>query len=1009
MGRWMVSAMAALVVAIALGAAGTASAAVVPVSNVVAQPLAPRSDATTCPGLAATARPTADAAAAATHRDFCIAFSTDTSSDDLKGLKLSLPAGVIGDPTAAPTCTQTTFTNRGGDCGSPNQVGTVSSTVSTFLGTQTITGEVYNLKPDATQPAVLGIALDKGVGSLTPVYVRSAVRVRVADAGLDSVTIDDVPKSISILGIPSDISVQSMALTLWGSKADHGSLAKPFITLPTRCDVSADASLTVTSYGGQTSTGGASFTPTECDRVPFTPSLQVGPTSTPSDQPGEASAKLIIPTTDTGTGDNARRQAYLKDVDLKLPAGLALNPPLANGLIPCTADEFGFGVDAPPNCPASSEMGRVEFVTPLFPGQTLTGKVYFGTPRPGVPLVNYISVEDPRLRLKLGGYATIDPVTTAVTAHFTDQPQVPFESFNFIYTDPGNGRATLTSPVACGNYNVTADMTPYGGGAVASPTNSFAVTGCGPSVFSPSLGVSVADTQAGGPAALTVQIGRPDKQLRLQDAHISLPPGLTGKLPAVPACDVDAARLNQCSDASKVGTATVSVGTGPAPLALPGTVYLTKGFGGGIAGLAVSVNTKVPALDLGTVVVMNKLMLRADTGIDVVTEDLPQTLQGIPTVYRAIDLTIDKPGFMQNATTCAPQTVGATFTAVGGTQSTATAPYQATGCGNLPFSPKLTASVGSKGQTAANTHPPLNVTISQPAGQAAQRKTVVSLPAGIGVDLKNLSSVCTDAQLNSGACPAGSKIGTVTAQTPLLPTALSGGVYLTQGAKLGALPGIALDLGIIRLKGTVGLGTRLVTTFDNIPDVPLSKLTLSLTGGPKAALKTIKDICTTSPTVLADYTAQSGATSRETVKATPVGCAVSAASKTLAVKGTLKGIKKKKPSLSLTVTSTKTLKGLRVKLPSTLKLSSAKKLAKSSRVTVGGKRYKKTKVKWSSSKVSFTGAKGTKTKKIVLSLPTGVLKIKKSIKVKSKQTFTVYGLTTAGKLVSVKVKLTAGR
>ena len=125
--------------------------------------------------------------------------------------------------------------------------------------------------------------------------------------------------------------------------------------------------------------------------------------------------------------------------------------------------------------------------------------------------------------------------------------------------------------------------------------------------------------------------------------------------------------------------------------------------------------------------------------------------------------------------------------------------------------------------------------------------------------------------------------------------------------------------------------------------------------------------------------------------------------------GSLKGIAKRKPTLSLTVTSTRALKGLRVKLPATLKLSSAKTLGKASRVTVGGKRYKKTKVKWSSSKVSFTGAKGTKTRKIVLSLPKGVLKIKKSIKVKSKQTFTVYGLTTAGKLVSVRVRLTAGR
>ncbi|HEY6757957.1 MAG TPA: hypothetical protein VI318_00645 [Baekduia sp.] len=971
----------------------SASAANVPISGLVAKPIAYNGTCSTSPS--------ATDAPAGAHRDFCVAFDLDTAADDVKKITIGLPGGVVGDPTAATPCPQATF--MAGNCGTESQVGTVSSDVTATLlvipAPLTITGEVYNLATSPGEPARLGIALDQGLGGLTPVRLQSPIRVRVADAGLDSVT-DNIPNSA--LGAP--LHVRSMALTLWGTKVHHTSMAKPFMTLPTRCDTDAVSNIAVTSYGGQTTTSSASFRPIQCDRVPFTPSLQVGPATTQADAPGEASAKLIIPTADTGTGDDARRQAYLRNVDLKLPAGLALNPPLANGLQPCTPEQFGFGVDAPPQCPASSEMGRVEFVTPLFPGQTLTGKVYFGTPRPGVPLVNFISVEDPRLRLKLGGYATIDPVTTAITAHFTDQPQVPFESFNFIYTDPGDGRATLTSPTACGDYGVTADMTPWNGGGVASPSNSFKVIGCGPPAFAPELGISEPSTQAGGPAALTVHIGRPDTNRRLQDAKVSLPPGLPGRRPAGPACDVAAARADQCSAASLVGSARVAVGTGPTPLSLPGRVYLTKGFDGGIAGLAVSVDTKVPALDLGTVVVMSKLVLRPDTGIDVQTESLPQSLQGIPTVYRSIDLTIDRPGFMQNSTSCAGQTVGGTFTAVGGTQATASAPYQATGCDRLPFAPKLTATVGSAGQVAANTHPPLTVTITQADGQAAQKKTVVSLPAGIGVDLPNLKAICTDAQLGQGACPAGSKIGTVSAVTPLLPAPLSGGAYLMQGAKPGALPGIALDLGIVRLKGTVALGQRLVTTFDNIPDVPLSKLVLNLTGGAKAALKTTKSLCTQTPTVLADYVAQSGATAKQTANATVVGCGPG-----LTVKGKLAGIARKRPSLSLTVTSTKTLKGLRLKLPATLKLASSRSLKKSGRVLLGGKRYKKTSIRWSSGKVSFTAAKGKTTRKLQLSLPRGVLKLKKKVKVGSKQTFTVYGLTSAGKLVSVKVKLKANK
>jgi hypothetical protein len=990
MGRWIVAVAAACCGL--LGIAGSASAADVAVSGLVAKPIAYNGTCSTSPS--------GTDAPAGSHRDFCVAFNVNTASDDVKKITIGLPAGVVGDPGAATRCPQATF--LAGSCDASAQVGAVSADATATLivlpTDLTITGEVYNLATSPGEPARLGIALDQGLGGLTPVYLQSPIRVRVADAGLDSVT-DNVPDTA--LGAP--LHLRAMALTLWGTKVHHATMIKPFMSLPTRCDVDAVSTIAVTSYGGQTTSASSAFRPTSCDQLPFTPSLEVGPATTVADQPGEASAKLIIPGTDTGAGDNARRQAYLKDVALKLPTGLALNPPLANGLIPCTPEQFGFGVDAPPGCPANTEMGRVEFVTPIFPGETLTGKVYFGLPRPGVPLVNYISVEDPRLRLKLGGYATIDPATTAVTAHFLDQPQVPFTSFKFVYTDPGDGRATLTSPTACGDYGVTADMTPYGGGATQSPTNAFKVVDCRPPVFAPQLGATVANTQAGGPAALTVHIGRPDKNLRLQDARVSLPPGLTGRLPAVPACDVDVARANGCSDASLVGSAKVAVGTGPLPLSLPGKVYLTKGFDGSIAGLAVSVDTKVPALDLGTVVVMNKLNLRPDTGIDVQTESLPQSLQGIPTAYRSIDLTIDRKGFLQNATSCAAQPLHGTFTAVGGTTGTADAPYAATGCDKLPFAPKLSARIGGAGQVAKNSHPPLSVTIEQADGQAAMSRTVVSLPAGIGVDLKNLGAVCTADQLATGACPAASKIGTVSAVTPLLPTPLTGNVYLTQGAKLGALPGIALDLGLLRLQGTVALGARLVTTFENIPDVPLAKLVLNLTGGAKGALSTTRTLCDQVPTVQAIYGAHSGATGKDTADAAVSGCGP------LAGGGELYGIAKKRPTLRLDLIAAKALKSVRVKLPSTLRPVSAARVRKSGRLVVSGKRLKGSSAKWSGGRVVFTAPKGRSARSLHVTLPRGVLRIARRIKPGSTQTFTVTAITTEGKTVTAKIKVKAAK
>jgi hypothetical protein len=986
-----------------VGVVSTAAAAPVGVSDVVARPIA--FNGTCAPGAGASP---ADAPAA-THRDFCVAFSLNTATDDIRKLTVSLPAGVVGDPGATPRCTFPADNSSAGNCTASNQVGQVTASAGLDgLGlTLNLQGEIYNITPHAGEPARLGIALhpNPSVLGIGDTFLQTAIRVRVPDAGLDSITAD-IPDTAS--GLP--ISLKSQSLKLWGSNARHGSMSKPFMTLPTRCDTPAHSVISVQSYGGETTSAPADFNVTQCNQVPWTPDLEVGPAVARADTPGEAWAKLIVPTTDTGTGDNARRQAYLKDVALQLPAGLALNPPLANGLIPCQPEQFAQSVDAPPSCPANTVMGTVEFRTPIFPGEVLGGKVYFGQPLPGKPLVNYISVEDPRLRVKLVGYATIDPDTTAITAHFDDQPQVPFESFKFTYIDPGDGRATLTSPVACGTYPVTAAMTPWGGGATKAPTKTFDINDCPPPAFSPSISASVSNPQAGGDTGLAVHIERPDRQKRLESLTVSLPPGLTGRLTAVPACTVADARASSCPAASQVGTAGVSVGTGPAPLNLPGKVYLTEGYDNAIAGLAVTVDTKVPALDLGKVTVLQKLVLRPDTGIDVISEPLPQKLQGIPTVYRTIDLNIDKAGFMRNATSCAAQTIHATFSSVGGEMTAASdAPYQATACDQLPFAPKIATKLGAPGETGVGKHPPLQVTITQADGEAAQARTVVTLPDKIGVDLKNLGGLCTDAQLQSSSCPANSKIGTVTADTPLLPQQLSGGVYLVTPDKPG-LPGIALDLGLVRLKGSVEIKGRLTTTFASIPDVPLRRLTLNLAGGPKGSLTTTVDQCKQKPTFDAVFSSQSGTTLSVKSPAELVGCTDVAASSTgLRVTGALTGLRKRQPALALKATAPKALKELRITLPKALKAASTKTLKREGRLLLAGKRTKKGTMTVKSNRLTFRTPKGKSTKSLSVSLPRGILKLAKGKKVKvgQKLVFTVRVVGTNNKAESVKLTLKA--
>src|SRR4051812_8257854 len=107
MGRWIVG-VAAACCALVAGLTGTAGAAQVPISALVAKPIA-ASD--TCSATA----PSATDAPAGAHRDFCVAFNLTTASGaDAKKVTIGLPAGVVGDPTAAAACSQADFNS--GSC-----------------------------------------------------------------------------------------------------------------------------------------------------------------------------------------------------------------------------------------------------------------------------------------------------------------------------------------------------------------------------------------------------------------------------------------------------------------------------------------------------------------------------------------------------------------------------------------------------------------------------------------------------------------------------------------------------------------------------------------------------------------------------------------------------------------------------------------------------------------------------------------------------------------------------
>jgi hypothetical protein len=162
------------------------------------------------------------------------------------------------------------------------------------------------------------------------------------------------------------------------------------------------------------------------------------------------------------------------------------------------------------------------------------------------------------------------------------------------------------------------------------------------------------------------------------------------------------------------------------------------------------------------------------------------------------------------------------------------------------------------------------------------------LPAATGANLAAVALACPQAAFTAGTCPASSRVGTASAVSPLLTAPLTGPVLLVATSDLPQLV-VQLDGAVpVLLRGTIALpGT---TTFDGLPDVPLSRFTLSIDGGTTGLLVNGEDLCKRGAhtTVGATLLAHSGRTAQVTSPLEVVGCAGTAASKGLRATASLR-------------------------------------------------------------------------------------------------------------------------
>jgi hypothetical protein len=800
----------------------------------------------------------------------------------VQNIRVDVPAGLISNPQAVPQCTDAQLELMA--CDPSSQIGKVD--VGTYLGLRVaLKLPLYNMTIGPSQVArfafnpkqalagpvgiVLGPLLEAaGVGSFETVEIVGGVR-DTSDFGL-FFTISDVAEKPEIVdskltfwGVPGgtahDIERGEVCVTVaaglplclpGGLPATAGQI--PFLTDPTYCGPPLTTKLSVSSHAGEpdnaqvTTPDGAQ----DCDQVPFDPAIELAPETVTHDSPLGLGFNLHVPQTQF---PDVIGTSHVKDVSATLPPGMTISPSAANGLEACTDAQLAKGTHDPVLCPAASKVGSVTITTPLLPDQ-LTGSIYVGQPLPGDRYRLFLVADGHGVTLRLKGSVLPDPQSGQITATFADNPQVPFTNFTLSFRN--DALAPLASPLDCGSALASSHLTPWSGQPAAAPTDSVTVDGCDGSPFMPSLGATTGSAAAGALTPFGLTLARDDGNQFLSGVQASLPPGLLGRLSSAAQCADAQAATGACPTASRIGTASVKAGPGAQPFGLSGPAYLTGPYRGAPFGMAVVIRAIAGPFDLGTVVVRQQIQVDPDDAhITVVSDPLPQILEGVPIRLREVRVDVDRKDFMRNPTSCGTKQVGSTLGSTQGATANPAASFQVDACDRLDFGPKLALRLVGAKQTGEGDHPGVRAVATQPDRQAGIASTRVSLPLSLALDPANADELCSVEGGQQANCPKGSIIGSVSATSPILHRRLYGPVYFVQGVRTDPTTGRqirTLPTLLATLRGEVAIDVRavtsverghLVTTFPALPDAPITRFAMNISGGKHGVLVANHGLC----------------------------------------------------------------------------------------------------------------------------------------------------------------------
>jgi len=836
-----------------------------------------------------------------------------------RNFKFTLPAGIVGNTRSVPQCSLPDFYNTSRTliniCPDDTAVGVAAVTVveKSSIGFTRLAVPLFNLTPGAGEPARFGltigaatVVIDTEVDPDDQYRVLATVRNATQLAQLLSST-------VTIWGTPGDPAHNGQRGWLCGYHfQEHDPCPNPaganenaYLRVPVNCVNPMTSGVAVEPWNvplGTVAPTAAFSSPAleGCAAVPFKPSIDATPTNSRASGPSGLDVELKMPNEGL-LGKGAIAEGQAKKVEVTLPQGVTINPSQAEGLTACSPSQYAAETAssfAGEGCPEAAKVGSVQVKTPILEEEA-KGSVYVATPfdNPFGSLVAlYVVAKIPQrgIVVKQAGKVDLNPQTGQLVSTFDNLPQLPFEVFKLQFNE-GN-RAPLVMPQQCGTYDMVTKFTPWSAGDPDNPTPAEVVTktspftidqGCpsGPPGFSPGFVAGTENNLAGGYSPFDIRLTRTDDEQEFSRFSVKLPKGVIGKLAGIPFCSdaaIEAARARtganggqeeldnpSCPSASQIGRTLAGAGVGPDLTYVPGKVYMAGPYKGAKLSIVAITPAKVGPFDLGTIVI--RQALRIDPTTAEVTSDgsssdpIPHILQGVVVHARDVRVFIDRDNFVLNPTSCEKMTAAATVVSGGGATADVTSPFQAADCASLGFKPKL--SIQLLGGTTRTATPRLKAVLTARKGDANIGRAQVTLPPSEFLEQNHIRTVCTRVQFNAGGgngeqCPKGSIYGKAKAISPLLDEPLSGPVFLRSSNHelpdmVAALHSPKADINLVgRIDSTKQGGIR--STFEGVPDAPVSKFILQMQGGKKGLIVNSEDICKGKHRAIAAFKGQNG-------------------------------------------------------------------------------------------------------------------------------------------------------